>query len=129
MVPLLPEVLHELRALETVTGEYPWPFSTKGKVPLRLETLGAAIREIAAKFDRPFTLRDVRRTVETQLAALGISKDIRAQLLSHGRGDKIARTYDKHHYIDEKRRALEVWRDLLTNWHGEAANVRPIRQR
>ena len=114
LVPLLPETVEVVNALRDVTGGYDRPLTTNGRVTIRLETLAAAVRDIAKYFESPFTLRDVRRTVETRLAALGIPKEIRAQLLSHGRGDKIARTYDKHHYLDEKRRALEVWRNFLT---------------
>ena len=33
---------------------------------------------------KDFTLGDLRRTAETSLARLGVSKDMRAQLLSHG---------------------------------------------
>ena len=40
-------------------------------------------------------------------------KEIRAQLLSHGRGDRIAQTYDKYPYLPEKRKALEVWHGIV----------------
>ena len=53
--------------------------------------------------------RDFRRTAETMLAAMGISKDLRAQLQSHGLGGVQDRHYDRHDYLDEKRRALEAW--------------------
>lgn len=103
-----------LKQVREINGGSGYPFTTNGRVPLRLETLGAAVREIAASFESPFTIRDVRRSVETPLAAKGIPKEVRAQLLSHGRGDKIAQTYDKYNYLDEKRRALRCWHDFLT---------------
>ena len=34
----------------------------------------------------PFTAGDLRRTVETRLAAVGVSAEVRAQLQSHGLG-------------------------------------------
>ena len=55
-----------------------------------------------------FTAGDLRRTVETRLAAEGVSQEIRAQLQSHGLGGVQARHYDRHDYIDAKRGALEV---------------------
>ena len=57
----------------------------------------------------PFDLRDVRRTCETMLAGLGISRDIRAQLLSHGISGVQATHYDRHTYLEEKRAALAKW--------------------
>jgi integrase len=53
--------------------------------------------------------RDLRRTAETMLAAMGVSKDVRAQLLSHGLGGVQGRHYDQHEYMDEKRNALQAW--------------------
>ncbi|MFB1489307.1 MULTISPECIES: tyrosine-type recombinase/integrase [unclassified Thiocapsa] len=57
----------------------------------------------------PFNLRDIRRTVETQLASLGVSRDVRAQLLSHGLSGVQNQHYDRHTYIEEKRAALLLW--------------------
>lgn len=57
--------------------------------------------------------RDLRRTAETMLAAMGISKDVRAQLLSHGLGGVQGRHYDQHDYMVEKRNALQAWADRL----------------
>jgi hypothetical protein len=42
----------------------------------------------------PFQLRDIRRTAETMLAGLGVSKDVRAHLLSHGLGGMQNQHYD-----------------------------------
>lgn len=53
--------------------------------------------------------RDLRRTAETMMAAMGISKDLRAQLQSHGLGGVQDRHYDRHDYLQEKLRALEAW--------------------
>ena len=60
-----------------------------------------------------FELRDLRRTCETMMAALGMSSDIRAQIQSHGLGGVQARHYDRHNYMDEKRDALEKWNRYL----------------
>lgn len=57
----------------------------------------------------PFQLRDLRRTAETHMAAMGISSDVRAQIQSHGLGGIQARHYDRHDYMEEKRAALALW--------------------
>lgn len=93
----------------------PWCFSTHGKVPLRTETLSMLVAEVSAKLledgtiRESFRLSDLRRTTETMLARMGISKDVRAQLLSHGIGGVQDRHYDKYSYLEEKRAALEAW--------------------
>ena len=60
-----------------------------------------------------FNLRDIRRTCETMLAGVGISRDTRAQLLSHGLSGVQAAHYDRHTYTDEKRAALIAWEQRL----------------
>ena len=60
-----------------------------------------------------FDLGDIRRTCETMLAGLGVSKEIRAQLLSHGIGGVQDAHYDRHGYIEEKRGALKLWETKL----------------
>lgn len=95
-------------------------FSTDGKRALRVETLSVLVSEIAtalveAKEARDkFTMRDLRRTAETMLAALGVSREVRAQLQSHGLGGVQTRHYDRHDYMNEKRTALRRWAKKLT---------------
>lgn len=72
-----------------------------------------------------FTPGDLRRTVETRLAAEGVSQEIRAQLQSHGLGGVQARHYDRHDYLEAKRAALTTLYRVITN---ESATVTPIRK-
>ncbi|MCC7411960.1 MAG: hypothetical protein IT495_10045 [Gammaproteobacteria bacterium] len=130
LVPLLPEAVALVKSATVDAENIAWPFACLAKSPIRIETLSKAVKSIACAqvdgkplFASRFTLRDVRRTVETQLAALGVSRETRAQLLSHGRGDKIARVYDHHHYLTEKRGALEVWRAFLAGDTAAGATV------
>jgi hypothetical protein len=61
------------------------------------------------------TVHDLRRTVGTNLARLGISKDIRARLLNHVEGARSVTdaVYNQHEFWHKKRAALELWeRDL-----------------
>jgi integrase len=111
-------------------------FSTDRKTAMRIETLGGVVSRIAEEMVKeqearePFQLRDLRRTCETMLAALGVSSDIRAQLQSHGLGGVQARHYDRHSYALEKRRALEKWaRHLARLKAGETAKVVRLKPR
>ena len=60
-----------------------------------------------------FRLGDIRRTVETMLASLGFSSDLRGQLLSHGLGGVQNRHYDKHDYMPEKLKMLQAWEAFI----------------
>ena len=91
-----------------------WLFSTHGRVAMNPETVSNRAAEVCAGIGGElFNVRDIRRTVETMLAALGISKDTRAQLLSHGISGVQAAHYDRHAYTDEKRAALVAWEARL----------------
>ena len=91
-----------------------WLFSTHGRVAMNPETVSNRAAEVCTGIGgEPFNVRDIRRTVETMLAALGISKDTRAQLLSHGISGVQAAHYDRHAYTDEKRAALVAWEARL----------------
>ena len=69
---------------------------------------------------------DLRRTVETRLAAEGISKDVRAHLQSHGLGGVQSKHYDRHDYLAEKRAALEALHRICT---GASADVVAFRRK
>lgn len=103
-----------------------WLFSSHGKAQLVDTTPSKRAAEISkAMKGEAFDLRDIRRTCETMLAGLGISKDTRAQLLSHGLSGVQAAHYDRHGYTDEKRAALVAWEQRLDDiaTGKKAANV------
>ncbi len=61
------------------------------------------------------TVHDLRRTVGTNLAKLGVSKDIRARVLNHVDGARSVTdaVYNQHEFWTEKRVALETWETEL----------------
>ena len=117
VLPILDDLARVIRRRIDHTSGHGAPlFSTSGRVPLRKETVAILVEEIekAMKFSGelergPFSMRDLRRTAETHMAALGISSDVRAQIQSHGLGGIQARHYDRHDYMPEKRAALAQW--------------------
>lgn len=101
-----------------------WLFSSDGKVKLHRDTVSKYISAVSNEFvasgksTAPFIMADLRRTLETRMAGLGIPKDIRAQLQSHGLGGVQSRHYDRHEYEHEKRdalRRLHQWIESLGN--------------
>jgi integrase len=95
-------------------------FSVHGKAAVRLETLSVRVSEIAEKMVKAhesrsrFQLRDLRRTAETMLASMKVSKDTRARLLSHGISGVQDKHYDFHSYAPEMTAALEAWERWLS---------------
>jgi len=111
-------------------------FTLTGKNPMRVEVLSALVREIAKKMveekecSESFQMKDLRRTTETMLASIGVSKDIRAQIQSHGLSGIQDRTYDHFDYAAVKKMAIVNWERRIAEIEGEAvttAKVVPIR--
>jgi len=116
VVPLSPRAVTILkRRLKALSGAGNAPiFSTDGVSALRLERVTEWVTEFstamveAAESREPFQLCDLRRTLETLLASLGVSRDVRAQVQSHGLGGVQQRHYDRYEYLSEKRAALTL---------------------
>jgi integrase len=66
----------------------------------------------AQDYMKPWQLRDLRRTVETRLASIGVPQEIINRTLNHAQGP-ITTTYNRYEYIAEKRDALQRWADRL----------------
>jgi integrase len=56
----------------------------------------------------PFVVHDVRRSMRTQLSALPIPDLVRELVIAHTKPG-LHKVYDQHAYVDEKRRALDLW--------------------
>jgi integrase len=65
------------------------------------------------KADRP-TPHDLRRTLATGLARLGVPRDDRLAVLAHSYGD-VHEVYDQYERLSQKRAALEAWERHLRN--------------
>lgn len=115
LLPLTKFALEQLKPLRELNGEAPSPFTSDGKRPLVLETLSVAARDVSKALKRTakiptFQLRDIRRTVETMLQKLGVDKEVRAHLLSHGRSQGVqGKHYERYDFLPEKRQAMERW--------------------
>ena len=104
---------------------------TTPKTVLSLDTLSRRVSELATEMGgASFLFRDLRRTAETEMAAIGFSVDLRGQLLSHGLGGVQAVHYDKHSYLPEKTAALEKWeRHLEDQEPAKVVNITARRRR
>ncbi len=111
LLPVSTRVAALIPALHPDGG--PYIFTTGHGVPIHNTTLSSEVLAIAAtivKRGESFSGRDLRRTVETRMSKLGVSKDIRAQVLSHGLTRDIqSKHYDRNAYLPEKTAALAKW--------------------
>ncbi|MFT4197517.1 MAG: integrase family protein [Pseudoxanthomonas sp.] len=116
-VPLIPDALKALEALRGDQGDHLFTL-TKGKAAAGYQELWSAMQLVvdamveAKEIDRRFTPGTIRKTVESRLQALGVSREVRGYLLSHGLGGVQQRHYEAHDYDQEKRQALQKLRAL-----------------
>lgn len=122
VVPLIPAALAEIERMRgpNPTGLYVFTYdggatgATYFAVQYRLRLVVRELVESGAVAE-PFTAGDLRRTIETRLAALGVPAEVRARLQSHGLGGIQERHYVRHDYLPEVRDALEALHRLATD--------------
>ena len=105
------------------------PISGYSKAKARLDKAVAAARQTEDGLPAldPWTIHDLRRTVGTGLGKLGTSRFIIGRVLNHA-DRTVTGIYDRHEYLEEKRRALDAWGTYLGNLIGPpSGNVVPIR--
>jgi integrase len=106
-LPLSAPVVETLRGLPRIG---PMVFALDGKRPMTLHQLIERVRRDAGLPD--VRLHDLRRTVRTGLAKLGVSFEVAERVLNHAmRG--LQAVYDRHDYSREKRTALTLWAEYV----------------
>jgi integrase len=115
-VPLTATAVDIVRGLPRMPG--PFVFSTTGRSAVSAFTqakkkLNRAILD-ARENGEPmpdWTFHDLRRTATTGMARLGIHPHVADAVLNHKVGtiQGVAAIYNRHAYLEERRRALEAW--------------------
>ena len=105
-VPLTDAARHILDGLREITGSGEWVFPSPAGGPMRSNTKPWSAIRRSAKIDA--TPHDLRRTVASQMAGIGIGRLVLARLLNHVE-TSVTAVYDRHGYDREKREALEAW--------------------
>ncbi len=126
IVPEVEEILAALRLINPPTKELgqdtPLFYSRRSLVAL--DSISGDVLKISDAMlannltQQPFRAGDIRRTVETMLAeseTLMISKDTRAQLLSHGLSGVQDRHYDMGTHLPAKTDAMRKWNDFVAD--------------
>jgi integrase len=75
-----------------------------------------------------WTLHDLRRTARSLMSRAGVPADIAERCLAHTIGG-VRGTYDRHEYLEEKRRAFEALAAQIERIVSPQLNVVPLRPR
>jgi integrase len=128
-LPLTPMALDIFTAATTTTPKSPYVFlgdskkrpnkesdskadTKKKKGTIDPHAVTRAMKRVTTKLGIPnATVHDLRRTVGTNLARLGVTKDVRARILNHVDGARSVTdaVYNQHEYWPEKRAGLLLW--------------------
>jgi integrase len=102
-LPLTAPVIEALRALPRIG---PMVFTLDGRRPITVQQLIERVRGDARLID--VRLHDLRRTLRTGLAELGVSFEVAERVLNHAMPGLQA-VYNRHNYLAQKRSALTLW--------------------
>jgi integrase len=130
-LPLSPQALEILNGLHRFSGSR-FVFSPGKTAPSGFSRAKTRIDGIIAKLNggnaiEPWILHDIRRSVASGLAALGVNLPVIERCLNHVSGSfaGIVGIYQRHDFADEMRAAMDRW-----GRHVEAAlmaNINPMR--
>lgn len=87
-------------------------FTTTGKSPVSgFGRLKDRLDKALPKGTEPWIIHDLRRTMSTNMAMLGVPQPVTEALLNHKTGvvSGVAAIYNVYSYADEKREALATW--------------------
>lgn len=114
-VPLSPLALKLLKEIKDRSKGSPFlfPSPTKKESHITEPAIDRAIRNNRELFDiEHFVPHDLRRTVASQITAMGIPRLTVSKILNHVESG-ITAVYDRHSYDKEKRTALNKWSKRL----------------
>lgn len=104
-------------------------FSRVGE-PIESNAISKAARLKLQVSDTPWTPHDIRRTVATRMADIGVAPHIIEAVLNHISGARsgVAGVYNRSRYEPEKRQAVNIWAEHLDAIvTGRNAKVVPMR--
>jgi len=112
--PMLAAVIEDATALKSEESPFVFRSTRKDKVSVSVGAMANAIRRHwkEMKIKERFTPHDLRRTLRTRLAELGVSDVVAEKVLGH-KLQGVLGIYNRHSYDGEKRHALDLWERRL----------------
>ena len=125
-VPLCPMALEVIETARMYSSDCDYVFrsSYKPKSPISRQAVTRAVARHWPEmgFTKAFTPHDLRRTLRTRLAELGINDVVAEKTLGHKLQGLMA-VYNQHAYDTEKRQALNLWERRLSDIVGKSESV------
>ncbi|EKN4195695.1 tyrosine-type recombinase/integrase [Yersinia mollaretii] len=118
-IPLPPVAITWFQQLKDMSFNSEWVLPAR-KMQNRMiphiaeSTLPVALAKVKTQMQgvENFTVHDFRRTARTHLASLGVDPIVAERCLNH-RIKGVEGIYNRHQYLDERRKALTLWADKL----------------
>ena len=131
-VPLSAASVNVLKSVPRIAGSY-FVFTTNGTAPSSGYSKGKRKLDALLPSDMPdWRLHDLRRTVASGMARLGIHLPVIEKVLNHASGSfaGIVAVYQRHSFAEEKRAALDAWGHHIEQLvGGKLARVLPLHGR
>jgi integrase len=110
-VPLPTQALAIIETAPRIAGDF--IFTTTGASPLAHFARIKRDLDVQIKPEERWVLHDVRRTVASGMARIGVALPVIEKVLNHTSGSfrGIVATYQRHDFATEKRDALQRWAD------------------
>lgn len=131
-IPLAQPVIEWIKEIRLFASGSPWLIparKARTETHVSRATLNMVMPSVLKEMPdvEPFSIHDLRRTMRTQMASLGIDPVIAERCLNH-RIAGIEGIYNRHEYFEERKAALAQWADLLVKLeHGEEYNATRIK--
>ncbi|MBN8982062.1 MAG: tyrosine-type recombinase/integrase [Rhizobiales bacterium] len=123
IVPLSPQALAVLKSVPR-NGQY--VFTETGYSPISGFSRFKMRLDASAHLNEDWVFHDLRRTVATGMARLGVPLPVVEKVLNHVSGSfaGIVSVYQRHHFLPEKRLALIQWADFLDTLSSETEIIK-----
>jgi integrase len=111
--PLPYQAVAMLREVHKLSGTFEYVFIGRNdpRQPLSDGAVAGMFKRIG--YHGKQTMHGFRHLVSTALNELGYERDWVERQLAHGDPDKIRATYNKAHYLDQRRKMMQDWADYL----------------
>jgi integrase len=124
LLPLSPLALSVIASIPRVDDDIVFPARGNASAhPSGFSKVKRRLDELSGVTD--WTLHDLRRTVATHMAGMGVAPHVIERILNHTTGilGGVAGIYNRFQYLPEMRAALELWGQHIERLIGQAAGI------
>jgi len=117
------EIVKELLSYQCFGQRYLLPHRSNLREAMSENTLNGALKRMGYQ-DR-LTGHGIRATLSTALNELRYDKDLVEAQLSHSDKDPVRATYNHARYVEDRRKMMQDWADMLDMWEIEGLERMP----